>query len=169
MTRHDFTDDGGTSAELAVYTSSDHPDFVAIRTTDPVRLAPRTLPRFIAALYAAAGKPEPVILDRPDIDPQTCKGVNLFNVWLDRDRNVYVGRGGNDTGLAPSVARLLACLIAAYADAAEREPDPAEVEELATLLHDTRETGVKGGHGEWDVRDARAILRAGYKREANPQ
>ena len=49
------------------------------------------------------------------------------------------------------------------------EPDLAEAEELATLLHATREQGVRGSAGsvpgEWDRRDARAILAAGYKRE----
>jgi hypothetical protein len=55
------------------------------------------------------------------------------------------------------VARLLAAVIAVMADAAEA-PDPAEVKELTAVIR-------KLANGT-EIDDlARAILRAGYKRE----
>jgi len=114
-----------------------------------------------AAMHEAAGLPAPVILERPEV---------TFKDGVNRAGRIEVGRLGDRVTvglygiqpeeLEPDVARRLAALIAVRADEAQDgEPDPAEVEELATILHDAREVGVKGRHGEWDTSAARAALR----------
>jgi len=123
------------------------------------------------AICEAAGLPGPVILERPGV---------TFEGGVNRAGPIEVGRlnGSVTVGLygvlpeeiKPAEARRLAALIAVRADEVQDgEPDPAEVEELAALLHATRERGSRGSAGivpgEWDRRDARAILRAGWKRE----
>ena len=121
-----------------------------------------------AAMHEAAGLPAPVILERPEIDPEGAAGVNVFTVGLDRDLSVCVSYGKQKAvPVAPSVARKLASVIAAYADAAQAhqdEPDPAEVGELAAVIAADRD---RAGHPhELDLHTAEVILRAGWKRGA---
>ena len=119
------------------------------------------LAEFVTAMHEAAGLPAPVILERPEV---------TFKDGVNRAGRIEVGRLGDRVTvglygiqpeeLEPDVARRLAALIAVRAgEAQDGEPDPAEVEELATILHDAREVGVKGRHGEWDTSAARAALR----------
>ena len=105
-------------------------------------------------------RPASVILERPAISPADVKGVNVFTVSLDRDLSVCVGRGHRTTPLAPSVARYLASVIAAYADAAEaarNEPDEAAVCELAEHLARERSGMPHATKGDFD--SARTALR----------
>ena len=107
-------------------------------------------------------------LERPEIDPEGAAGVNVFTVGLDRDLSVCVSYGKQKAvPVAPSVARKLASVIAAYADAAQAhqdEPDPAEVGELAAVIAADRD---RAGHPhELDLHTAEVILRAGWKRGA---
>jgi hypothetical protein len=148
-----FTDESG--AELHVFSSADMPGFAAIRTSDVVRLPPAGLAPVVAALYAAQGRPEPVILDRPDVSGLDLASAHGFDIGRTKD-GVLAFAGAR---WALTDARDIAATIAAMADAVISEPDPAEVEELATLLHDTRERGTKGSPGEWDRTAARAALK----------
>lgn len=130
-----LTIEAGTRAILLRVASDDA--VVAVGRAD--------LPEVAARMYEAAGLPAPVILSRPEIDLQTGKGVNLFSVALG-DGTVLVSQGSGHgcVPLAPGVARLLAAVIAAYADAAEAsDPDPAEVEALAEKI--SAEMAHRGG------------------------
>jgi hypothetical protein len=142
----------GTRSSLLLRVTSGGDDVaVAVGAAD--------IPEFAAELYKAAGLPAPVILDRPVIDPRTGKGVNRFSVLPGADGTVLVSQGGghDHVPLAPGVARLLAAVIAAFADAADAA-EPAEVKELTAVIR-------KLANGT-EIDDlARAILRAGYKRE----
>jgi hypothetical protein len=128
---------------------------------DSVRILPGDVPltvRQIAeAMHEAVGLPAPLILERPcraNCDQFRGDG---FRTYLATGN--LVGIDGDSDDMSPAAARFLASRLAALADIADGEPDPAEVEELATLLHDAREVGVKVGYGEWDLRSARAALR----------
>ena len=120
-----------------------------------------------AAMHEAAGLPAPVILERPEIDPEGAAGINVFTVRLDRDLSVCVaGRAGHASPVAPSVARKLASVIAAYADAAEaarNEPDPAEVEELAYVLRAVTPGMAYPGEGDYKLAVARGFAEAALK------
>jgi hypothetical protein len=128
------------------------------------------LTEFVATLYEAAGLPAPVILERPEIVPDGDgeTGINIFTVRAEPHLgsvSIRYHSAPSAAVIAPGPARLLASVIAAYADAAEaaREFDPAEVEELAEVLRE---------HGDcaslrWDA--ARAALRwFREKQEAQP-
>ena len=120
-----------------------------------------------AAMHEAAGLPAPVILERPEIDPEGAAGVNVFTVGLDRDLSVCVSYGKQKPiPVAPSVARKLASVIAAYADAAEaarRAPDPAEVEELAYILRAVTPGMAYPGEGDYKLAVARGFAEAALK------
>lgn len=119
-----------------------------------------------AAMHEAAGLPAPVVPERPSPVATALGhyfgGVRVFadggTVRLQATES-HSAKKYWHTRLDPAAARKLAAYIAALADAVEGEPDLAEVEELATLLHDTRETGVRGISGDWDRNAARAALR----------
>ena len=151
-----FTDRYGTALQIGGEASFAGCARLTVSKLCGIHVYAADFPALIAALYEAAELPAPVILERPEIDPEGAAGINVFTVRLDRDLSVCVaGRAGHASPVAPSVARKLASVIAAYADAAEaaREFDPAEVEELAELLRE---------HGDcaslrWDA--ARAVLR----------
>lgn len=86
----------------------------------------------VAALYAAAGAPEPFILERTDGSP--ARGIiNLRH----EDGRVSI----NGAQLAPDRARRVAAAIVAEAEAAENEPDPSEVTELTQVLRDAMQGG----------------------------
>jgi hypothetical protein len=118
------------------------------------------LAEFVATLYGTAGLPAPVILERPEIIPDGDgeTGINIFTVRAEPhlgSLSIRYHGAPSAAVIAPGPARVLASVIAAYADAAEagREFDPAEVEELAEVLRE---------HGDcaslrWDA--ARAALR----------
>jgi hypothetical protein len=100
------------------------------------------LAEFVATLYEAAGKPAPVILERPakpnlDVIP----GVR-FSVL---GRGVEVKRTGAGWHIDADVIRQFAASLAALADEAESDPDPAEVEALAEMMSDAEPTLRLGG------------------------
>ena len=146
---------GGRGCGLAVCADG------AAMTGIPAADVPGVAAGIAAAMHEAAGLPAPVILERPEV---------TFKDGVNRAGRIEVGRLGDRVTvglygiqpeeLEPDVARRLAALIAVRAgEVQDGEPDPAEVEELATILHDAREVGVKGRHGEWDTSAARAALR----------
>ncbi len=157
-----FTDRYGTSLEVAGETALPGCARVGISERCGVHVEAADFPALIAALYEAAGLPAPLILERPEIDPGTAKGVNVFTVDLDRDLSVRVGTA-KGVPLAPSVARHLASVIAAYADAAEaaREPDPDDLTELTQELWEA----MKGGPAEAAARAALRWFRDKQQRE----
>jgi hypothetical protein len=123
------------AVNLHAYDSSDD---VGVELEVPPHEVAALAKALAEGMCEAAGLPAPVILDRPEIDPEGAAGINVFTVRLDRDLSVCVaGRAGHASPVAPSVARKLASVIAAYADAAEaarNEPDETEVDELAAVI-----------------------------------
>ena len=124
-----------------------------IEDADPAEVA--------VAVFRAHGQPAPVITPRPDVD--TSRGQSFgpcLRLSVEQRRVRLWGDGlGVLDELEPHAARQLAGLLVAYADAAESEPDPAEVEKLGNLIAEER--GLAGS-----AELARKILRAGYQREA---
>jgi hypothetical protein len=129
---------------------------------EPVVIDPGDLVEITCEMWRAAGLPVPVITPRPDIDasrPLECHGF-LFSVRP--GRMVRVGMGATFEDMAPSSLRQLCGVGVAFADAAEQEPDPAAVDELALVLVEGR-----NAMGLDEARPlARRILAAGYRREA---
>lgn len=122
-------------------------------------------PALIAALYEAAGLGTPVVLERPELHEYT----HACGISLRREGSRIFVAVPDEASLEPGTARRLAAYLAAYADQADAEPDPAQVEELTVLLGEAYD-GADGGHAGHAaaVREqARAILRAGYRREAD--
>lgn len=132
-------------------------------------LAVAELPEFIAALYEAAGLPVPVILERPKGIPLTGGGLHQ---WVQVTPSpamhppdvpgvtLEVANGVRLLGDEP--LRVAVALIDAMREA-ENEPVPAEVEELAAVLE--RSHTMLATTSQRDV--ARAVLRAGWKRQAD--
>jgi hypothetical protein len=90
-------------------------------------------------ILKAAGHPAPVILQRPDIDPAVSADLGPLGVWLAEGGDVVLAFGSRSIAvpLQPAAALTLAALIAAYAEASgsrDPEPDPADVERLASLV-----------------------------------
>jgi hypothetical protein len=98
----------------------------------PVEIPPANLPAVVAALYEAAGLPAPVILDRAEI--YTSTGVNVFQV-SSYEGTVYLGRGSIEQPgeMAPGVARKLAAVLAAHADAADKH-DAGRLADLRRIV-----------------------------------
>lgn len=111
---------------------------------------PTVARELLRGLHEAAGLPVPIVLDR--VDKSVFSG--RFHV---RDRH-YPGSVVVDaTGpVTFEAARRYAAALAAAVERAESEPDPAEVERLAEVIHEAREHC--GGAGEWDRQSARTIL-----------
>ena len=101
------------------------------------------LPEFTGTLHEAAGKPVPVILDRP----QTPGDRTIFTGGYSVDRDpgavtIYVGR--EERRLTPDEAREYAAAIAARADeAAASRPDPAQAAALTAVAREALQ-------GRWD-------------------
>ena len=108
---------------------------------------PAAARRINAELHEAAGLPAPLILDR--VPESTFTG----SIHIDGRGRILLDPPGP---LSPEGARRFASALAAAAERGEAEPDPAEVEALAEVLHEARERC--GGAGEWDRNAARAIL-----------
>lgn len=97
----------------------------------------------ISAMHEAAGLPAPVILDRPAIDGEpVCWYVPGGLSVRGDDAHAEITRRGGRIGIGlsealdldPVQAREFAALVAACADAAGSEPDPAEVEKLTAEI-----------------------------------
>lgn len=100
-----------------------------------VWLKPGDLAGVAVALFKAAGQAAPVIIPRPDVDTTRSQEVGPWLLAVTRDRGVGLARtDAPGRALAPYEARRLAGLLVAYADAAEAEPDPGDVERLAVLV-----------------------------------
>lgn len=130
---------------------------------------PLEIPEITRAMYEAAGHKPPAMLGRPE----TCANgtpTAIGRVYPYRSaKGPLVGFGGEFPGgasvlIKPHEARQAAAVLVAYADAAEPEPDPAEVEELTGVLlaADPEETCTRASLEAL----ARAALLAGWKREA---
>lgn len=138
-----YTDDDGNKLILAPCHDADlaggHYVHADVAADGPVCIAPGDWPRIIAAACKAAGKPEPVILERPVPAALGCysDGVRVFadgnRVRLQATES-HSAKEYWRARLKPADARKLAACIAALADAVEDEPDPAEVEELTGVL-----------------------------------
>jgi hypothetical protein len=120
------------------------------------------------AEVAAALWPEgqaPIILDRVAINPRTGYHQHGWSVTLHEDGRVYVK---TNRDFAPDDALVLAAVIAAYAQHARDEPDPAEVEALAACIAD--ESSHPGGDytNSTPEQIARLVLRR-FKTEERAQ
>jgi len=130
---------------------------VLLRTTGSGHFVLAADVDLIAAISEAAGKPAPIILERPELAGTHSQFAGTFGGTL----KVGPAEGGlmvaGDTRLPLGLARPLAAHIVARAEAMERAgPDPADVEALADVIRETS-TSMHSG----DI--ARAILRAGYR------
>lgn len=169
MSAMPYTDEDGRTLQAGICEAPDH---VLLKVTDGEAVAEvcvknEDMPGVTAALYEAARFPAPVILERPEISDA---GIDAFGAAeISRDGGQVVIGCGPPLRLAPQAARKLAALIAAYADAAEGEPDPAEVGELAEAIRAEIHPGYTV-HGlrpsESDRAAARAALRWLKRREA---
>ncbi len=92
--------------------------------------------QIVAWIYEAAGKPNPIVLPRCDIDPSGDVGTGWY---VNHNDGTVTFRG---TRLSPDDARMVAAIVASTADIAENEPtpDPAEVERLAAFLGEQMDT-----------------------------
>lgn len=89
-------------------------------------------------LYEACGLPSPVILERPEITiPANGDSVRCGDLSLRMyDGGISMGLPGvTAAAISPDALRRRAAFMAAYAEQAEAEPDPEEVEALAKVLH----------------------------------
>ncbi len=131
-------------AELLITACDDgdiNPGCIHIDTPgNPVCVGPqKDLPRIIADLYETAGKPAPIILERPDPARSYTWMIPGISFAI-RSSGVEIVSTGSaaDSGCLHEPARIreLAARIAEMAEQAERaaEPDPAEVEELTAVL-----------------------------------
>lgn len=100
------------------------------------------------AMHEAAGLPVPIVLDRVD----ESAFADWFEVRRGPERVLLDSAGPLDF----AGARGFAAALAGAVERAESEPDPAEVEALAEVLHEARERC--GGAGELDRQSARTIL-----------
>jgi len=166
-----YTD--GDNGELVISTCN--PGEVTVQTQGNASLAvviADDLPEVVAKLYEACGLPSPVILERPGVsipaggDPLFCGDLSLRTY----EYGIAMGLPGiTAAAVAPGTLRRRAAFMAAYADAAEAEPDPADVGALAkairsALCPDSERTGLRPG--ESDETAARAALRWMRDREA---
>ena len=165
--RYVYEDEEGAALTVNPYPHAHAGDVAAVRTGGTVYVLPEHFPEVAAGLWTGAGLPPPVILEPPGYDTSGETRIGAFTLWRE-DGNAHVNMAFGGCALDSAGARHLAAAIVAYGDAADAEPDPGEVMELATLLHDTRDPRAVhqgySGYDEWDLRNARAILRAGWKR-----
>jgi hypothetical protein len=144
--------------------------FVKTEDADEIGFTVTDLPRVIREMSEAAGESAPVMLGRPDLDAMRDKdgwvrfrGLRLFRC---ADGSVSFAIGGNVENLPEGLARAAGAAAVALAD----EPGPAEVEELAHLIRLALYPGsdrIGLRPSESDKVAARAVLRAGYRRETN--
>jgi len=155
-----YQDEDGAALTVNPYPHVHAGDIAAVSTGGTVYVLPEHFREVAAGLWTGAGLPPPVILERP-------KRLRDGELWFGPDLMVLrdalgnrIQFGGETTQpLDVHQCRALAAYLAAAADDAEAAAEKAEVEELATVLHDAREVGVKGEYGEWDLYAARAALR----------
>lgn len=118
-----------------------------------VDLPVEDLPRVVNALYRAAGKDAPIILDRPASDPYST--LTLFGLAVTGPRDGRLFRIDTDGNAAAGFAglRMIAAALAAVADTTP--PPRTAVDELADII----------ASAPLDAeRIAEAVLAAGYRR-----
>jgi hypothetical protein len=162
MDQYSYTDDGGASLTARRHHDGERP-VLSVRTNGTVYVDPLDLPEIMAGLCREAGREPPVMLGRPEVDHELGTTIGPLQVWERPDGMVGVGMlPGPATAVEPHVIRQFAAAAVAHADHADAGPDLAEVEALTTVLEDADcVTGDLAGL-------ARAVLRAGYVREAKP-
>lgn len=158
MTGLPYADEDGRTLQSGICENDRH---AFLRVTDgeavaEVCVSKADLPRVSAGLWESAGLRAPVILERPDILALDMLPGLHFTV---NGCVIEAERPGGNRQFTPAAVRRLAASLAILADEAEAEPDPAEVEQLAAVVR-------KLANGTQIDDLARAILRAGYKREA---
>ena len=101
-----------------------------------VEVTPDAIPAITKALYEACGMELPTAIKRQSI-PQDGSPIRYgdFQVKLSRGGVTVSLPGIEPCPIPPRAALELAAYIATYAVLAETEPDPAEVEGLATVIH----------------------------------
>ncbi|HLK75823.1 MAG TPA: hypothetical protein VKU77_19495 [Streptosporangiaceae bacterium] len=128
----------GDSAVISLHETRDSWNVMGERTGSRACVVlPEHRREVAAALWTVTAEPAPVILERAMPNTAGTHGVDAFKVWLNRDRrSVNLSLGNSSAALKPAVARHLAAVLAAYADAAEAmdEPDPADVEALTEAI-----------------------------------
>ena len=86
------------------------------------------------ALFRQSGQPAPVITPRPDIDPRTGYDFGPLRFSVADRGGVKVEAGAVTEVWAPHRVRQMAGYMVAVADAAEAQPDPADVTRLEALV-----------------------------------
>lgn len=121
------------------------------------------------AMYeAAAGCMPPVMLGRPETSPNgTVTAIGRVCMFLSAAGPLVEISGEPKGPMEPHEARQAAAVLAAYADLAELEPDPAEVDELAREIHKSNPYArISPDPGDDERSAARTALLWMRKREA---
>jgi len=138
--------DGG---ELIIASSDEdglNPD--CIQVSGCADIPPQDFGRIIARMYEAAGKPVPVILERPAqwIEQAIIMPGAAYEIHGNNVRGTPTGDYGKPQDFSPQAIRDFAAALADLADRAESEPDQAEVRELAQEIRRCLiDRGVWGG------------------------
>jgi hypothetical protein len=159
MKHYRYTDDGGDSLIVTSVSGGSH----AVLSAAEVFVDPLCIPEIAAAMYRACGQVPPVMLARPELPdgpwrshPGSQLAVSAHGRMV---RLEYDQPGGHRVSLSPGQARSLAAVIAARADAADMEPDPAEVGDLARVIHAAACPGCADAPPGEDLAAARTALR----------
>ena len=148
----------GGAARLRITDTDDQTLYAEVR--------PQAVPGAALALYEAAGLPAPLILPRPEQTPLLFFRGDIFTGRL--TSKVTVGlRGIQPEELDPDAALELAAHIAVNAEAVkrDREPDPDEVNRLATVIHRRVQCNTSPDPCGGCLEVARLVLLGGWKRE----
>lgn len=161
-----FTDQYGTELTIAGETALPGCARIGISERCGAHIPAEDFPEFIAALYAAAGKPEPVTLERPEgIDAALSRPDGTFSAgsyaFAVHDGCIDM-TGPVHCMLAEEAEFVAAALGVCAAVVRTAEPDPAEVDELAAVIRaelypPSESIGLRPG--ESDRAAARAALR----------
>lgn len=148
---------------LTITDSGDRDDAALIRAAQGGTEVTRAdLPVIVAKLYEACGLPSPVILELPEVGPESVVMARTVRAWLSKAGDgVSIGIDGNSDTLTPDDAERLAAAVTALAARARAgAPDDAEVESLATAIHSaTHGAGCGLPPANCNLDAARAALR----------
>jgi hypothetical protein len=149
------------------------PGIVTVEAHDPrdnaivrVPLPAGAVPGLTAAVAAAAGTANPVVLPRRDIPKRGGVATALGDVGAGSDGLVHITDGPGERTMSPADTRIAASALASAADLAGSEPDPSVSAPLAAAILPAligAELALPEGAAR-AVADAaaRAALRAGY-------
>lgn len=157
---------GEADGELMIRDGGPDDTCAVVCAPDPLEIWPGDLPRIIEALYRAAGLPAPILLDRPAVSLDEgvafCDGMVGASRYGNRIH--FQSLGGKHEAPHAEVLDAVAKL-AAFADLVAAEPDEAEVERLAAVIHAHRFPLGEADPDDSDRDEARAILRRYEVRE----